>query len=79
MAKKLPVILREADYLEIQSIARSRGVSVAEWVRQALAEALLREADHSVQKKLAAVRAAVRYEFPASDIETMLAEIGRGR
>jgi hypothetical protein len=31
-----------------------------------------------VEKKLAAIRTAARYESPTSDIDTMLAEIERG-
>jgi len=31
-----------------------------------------------VEKKLAAIRAAVQHEFPTSDVDTMIAEIERG-
>ena len=36
MAKRLQVIMQDPDYREIQRMARSRQMSVAEWVRQAL-------------------------------------------
>lgn len=75
MAKRLQVILQDPEYREIQRAARSRQMSIAEWVRQALALARRREPLGDVQKKLAAVRAAVKHDFPTSDIETMLAEI----
>ena len=78
MAKRLQVILRDSDYREFQRIARSRHMSMAEWVRQALDSARRREPVSSAAKKLAAVRAAVQHEFPTGDIDTMLAEIERG-
>ena len=78
MAKRLQVILRDPEYREIQRAARSRHMSIAEWVRQALALAQRREPSSDVGKKLAAVRAAVRHDFPSGDIDSMLAEIEDG-
>jgi hypothetical protein len=78
MAKRLQVILQDPEYREIQRAARSRQMSIAEWVRQALALARRREPLGDVEKKLAAIRAAVKYESPTADIKTMLDEIERG-
>jgi uncharacterized sporulation protein YeaH/YhbH (DUF444 family) len=79
MAKRLQVILQDPEYREIQRAARSRRMSIAEWVRQALAHARRREPLGHLEKKLAAVRAAAKHQLgPAVDIETMLAEIERG-
>jgi hypothetical protein len=78
MAKRLQVILQDPEYREIQRAARSRRMSIAEWVRQALALARRREPLGDVEKKLAAIRAAAKHEFPTGDIDTMLAEIERG-
>lgn len=78
MAKRLQVILHDSDYREIQRIARSRHMSTAEWVRQALHAARRHEPSGSAEKKLAAVRAAVRHQFPTADIKTMLEEIEKG-
>jgi hypothetical protein len=78
MAKRLQVILKDPEYREIQRVARSRRMSIAEWVRQALELARRREPLGDVEKKLAAIRAAARHESPTSDIDTMLAEIERG-
>jgi hypothetical protein len=75
MAKRLQVILRDADYREIQRAAGSRHMSIAEWVRQALEVARRREPVGSVEKKLAAIRTAASYSYPTSDIDHMLAEI----
>lgn len=78
MAKRLQVILQDPEYREIQRAARSRQMSIAEWVRQALTLARRREPLGDVEKKLAAIRTAVKYESPTADIETMLAEIEQG-
>jgi len=53
-------------------------MSIAEWVRQALELARRREPTTDVGKKLEAIRAAVRYDFPSGDIADMLAEIESG-
>lgn len=78
MAKRLQVILRDPEYREIQRAARSRHMSIAEWVRQALELARRREPSSDMGKKLAAIRAAARHSFPSGDIEAILAEIEGG-
>ena len=78
MAKRLQVIIRDPEYREIQRMARSRRMSISEWVRQALELARRREPLGEMGKKLDTVRAAARHEFPAGDIEVMLQEIESG-
>jgi hypothetical protein len=78
VAKRLQVILEDSTYREIQRASRSRKMSLAEWVRQALERARRQEPLGSVEKKLEAIRSAARHESPTSDIDTMLAEIERG-
>jgi hypothetical protein len=53
-------------------------MSIAEWARGALSRARRNEPSRSVEKKLAALREAAKYKFPAADIDTMLEEIERG-
>ena len=53
-------------------------MSIAQWVRQALAAARRYEPLGDTGKKLDTVREAARQEFPSGDIEQMLAEIERG-
>ena len=78
MSKRLQVILQDAEYREIQRVARARRMTVAEWVRQALAAARRYEPLGDTGKKLDAVRDAARQEFPTADINEMLAQIERG-
>jgi hypothetical protein len=78
MAKRLQVILQDPEYREIQRVARSRRMSIAEWVRQALEYARRREPLGDVGKKLEIIRAAAKHDYPVTDIDTMLAEIEKG-
>jgi len=60
MAKRLQVILHDPEYREIQRMARSRHLSIAEWVRQALDLARRQEPVGDVCKKLQVIRAATQ-------------------
>jgi hypothetical protein len=46
--------------------------------REALTQARRKEGTGDVAKKIAALRAAAKYEFPVGDIQSMLAEIEQG-
>lgn len=78
MSKRLQVILKDPEYREIQRAARSRHMSIAEWVRQALDLARREEPEGSMGKKLEAVRRAAQCEYPSGDIDRMLEEIETG-
>jgi hypothetical protein len=72
------VILKDPEYREIQRVARSRHMSIAEWVRQALALARRQEPLGSIGKKLETIQTATRHDYPVSEIDGMLAEIETG-
>jgi hypothetical protein len=78
MAKRLQVIFKDSEYREIQRVARSRRMSIAEWVRQALDLARRQEPLGSIGKKLETIQTATRHEYPVSDIDGMLGEIEAG-
>jgi hypothetical protein len=78
MAKRLQVILQDPEYREVQRLARARHMSIAEWVRQALAAARRREPLTDAGKKLDVIRDAARHEYPTADIGEMLSQIERG-
>ena len=78
MSKRLQVILQDPEYREIQRVARSRRMSIAEWVRQALDLARRKEPTGSMAKKLETVRRAAQCQYPAGDIDSMLGEIEAG-
>ena len=76
--KRMQVLIDEAEYRRIQRVARRHGMTLAEWVRQALRTAFREEPLGGQDKKLASVRAAAAHEFPTADIDQMLDEIARG-
>jgi len=78
MAKRLQLILKDPEYREIKRAARSRRMSIAEWVRQALNQGHRHEPVGKVGKKLGVIRAAARLDYPTGDTGQMLAEIERG-
>jgi hypothetical protein len=78
MAKRLQVVLKDAEYRAIQRAARSRHMSIAEWVRRALVSARRQEPAGSIGKKLESIHIAAQHEFPAGEIESMCAEIEAG-
>ena len=77
-SQRLQVLLDEAEMKSIRKIAREQGVTVAEWVRQALRAARRDLSATDPGRKLQAVRAAAKHGFPTADIHVMLAEIVRG-
>ena len=78
MSKRLQVLLDEEELQDLREAARRDGVPVSEWVRRALREARRRRPQGDVDRKLQALRTAMQYEFPAPDIDQMLAEIEQG-
>ena len=78
MPKRLQVIIEDAEYGRIQSLARRAGLSLSEWVRQALRAAGRGRAEIPAEQKLAVIRKAAQHSFPSPDIEAMLDEIDAG-
>lgn len=78
MTKRLQVLIPDPDYRDIQRVARSRHMSVAEWVRQTLDTARRQEPAGAAGKKLDAIEIAVRHQYPSGEIEEILSEIESG-
>jgi len=76
--KRMQVLIEEAEFRRFKQSARQRGVSLAEWVRQALRAESRRTPRVDADRKLAAIRAAAAHEFPTAGIDQMLDEIARG-
>jgi hypothetical protein len=78
MSKRLQVLLDESEFKKIRQLARRKGMTVAEWVRQVLRSARSQEPSNTSAKKLRAMRSAMKNHFPSGDIENILAEIEQG-
>jgi predicted transcriptional regulator len=78
MSKRLQVILDDAEYRELQRIAKRHRVTVSEWVRRAVRELSDREPPAGLDRKLALVREGARSAYPTGDIDAVLEDIERG-
>lgn len=78
MSKRLQILMDEEELTELKKLAREENVSVAEWVRRAIAAAKSGQPKGSQSRKLEAVRLAIQYSFPTADIDQMLNEIEAG-
>jgi hypothetical protein len=78
MTRRLQITLRDAEYREIQRLARSRRMSISDWIRQVLDFARRRGPVGSVDKKLEAIRKAVRHGYPAGDLDRIPDSDGSG-
>jgi hypothetical protein len=78
MTKRLQLVLKDTEYREIQRAARSRNISVADWVRQALGIVRPRGPSAGLAKKLKAIRVAARHEYPTAGVDSMFSEIESG-
>lgn len=78
MSKRLQILLEESELESIREAAGREGVTVSDWARRALRSAQSQVPRGDQARKLAVVRAAARNEFPAAEIDQMLAEIERG-
>jgi hypothetical protein len=75
---RMQVLLDDEEFDEIRRVAKRHRMTVAEWVRQALRRARRDEPTIDPRKKLAAVSAATRGDYPTADIDRMLQEIEGG-
>lgn len=79
MSKRLQVVVGDSDLARYERTAHTAGLSLSEWVRQALNVAQREASSGDVDAKLAAIRRASARNLPdAPDVDTMLAEIEKG-
>ncbi len=78
MSRRLQVILTDEEMAAVREEAVRYGVTVSELVRQSLRDRRRASSTKEPARKLAAVRAAARHDFPTGDIDEMLEEIERG-
>ena len=74
--KRLQIRVSDGEYQVILNAARKKGMTVSQWVREALRIALGFEAESD--QKAGGHTVAATYESPTGSIETMLADIEKG-
>lgn len=78
MTKRLQVLFEDGEYTALQAAAASRGMTMAEWVRQALLAARRDISTADLDRKLTAVRNAVRHAAPTGAVERLIGDTERG-
>lgn len=78
MSKRLQLLIPESEFEALRTMAQEDGVTVSEWVRQAIRQARRPRGGDDRGRRVAAIEAAHRHAFPTGDIEDVLAEIERG-
>ena len=79
MSKRLQILLDDSEYKELQRASRREKKTVASWVRQRIRGSLQEQAPEDPDKKLARILRFAKYSGPTGDIETLLAEVEKGR
>lgn len=74
----MQVVVDETELERYEATARAFGLTLSEWVRQALRAAATAVSRGDVDDKLSALERASAHSFPAPDIDEMLAEIELG-
>jgi len=78
MSKRPEVVLSDREMADIRRLAELKSVTVGEWVRRALRDALAERPERAPQSKLKAVRKALKYSFPTGDMRQVRSEIESG-
>jgi hypothetical protein len=78
VTKRLQVLLDDEELRVIQSLARTRRMTTAAWVRASLRTSVEAETRVDLEAKLAAIRRAVGHVLPTVEIDRVLADIDRG-
>jgi hypothetical protein len=80
MSKRLQVLVNPKEYKAFMLAAKSKGVSLGEWVRQSLRKSVREYSSKDPGKMLKKIEAiSAQSNYPTSDIDQMLAEIEKGR
>lgn len=78
MSTRLQVVLDAAELAAFRDAAQRAGLTLSQWVRTSLRQAQRATSPHDVESRRHAILAAAEHQFPAPEIDTMLAEIDSG-
>lgn len=74
----MQVLFQPREYKTFQHLAKEMGLSLGEWVRQALRFQAAAVSFKSATVKIKNIRKACRYSFPTGEIDQLLSEIEKG-
>ena len=78
MSKRLQVLLEPKEYKSFQQLACEAGLSLGQWVREALRKVAVGSPQKSPREKIASIRRFSQYRSPSGPIEKILVEIEKG-
>jgi hypothetical protein len=78
VSKRLQIVVDDDEARRFELCAKAGGLTLSSWARQALRAAEREVSVGDPDRRLAAIRAAYQYAFPAPDPATMLEEIEQG-
>jgi hypothetical protein len=78
MSKRLQIVVNDEEARRFELCAKAEGLTLSSWARQILRAAEREVSSGDPDRKLAAIRSAYQYTFPAPDPSTMLEEIEQG-
>ena len=78
VSKRLQVLMPDDEFDALRSLAEAHGVRISEFVRTALRQAAAGRSSSDPDARIAAIRRASAFQFPAPDIDEMLREIEAG-
>lgn len=78
VSKRLQIVVDDDEARRFEQCARADGLTLSSWARRVLRTAEREVSAGDPDRKLAAIRAAYQYAFPAPDTAAMLEDIERG-
>jgi hypothetical protein len=78
MSKRLQVLIPDDEFGALRAAAEARRMTLSDWVRASLREAVAARSSSQPDERIAAIRTAAAHQFPAPDIDVMLREIEAG-
>ncbi len=79
MSTRLQVVMDESEAKRYKQAAARRQLTLSEWVRRCLREALKAEAGPTLEQKLAALDRALQHHHPTGEIGELSSQIEVGR
>ena len=78
MSKRVEILMPDDEFDALRAAAEARRMTVSEMVRTSLREAAASRSPAQPDARIAAIRSAAAFQFPAPDIDEMSREIEGG-
>lgn len=79
MSKRVQIVMPDDEYRAIARAAKRAGKPVAQLVRESLRRTLAQDVERAPEDRIAAVLRFAKFEGPTGNVDSILAEIERGR